>query len=298
MQSSARRPAGGLLPEPMTVHLAHYRHRLAGILGVPPRVNANWMIYLPMRGHRFRCALGVREARGPMWYLIPPGFAFAVDQPLGYEHYSAHFSANPYLGWEATVAASQAATADGWPDSPLADNPVTLELADARWRLCEEVRRRSELLAAFSRLIAHFQQGDRFRARLALVQLLERISAITASSSFARIAPFTEHLTCRAHEPASIDALARACGMSRMQLHRCCQQAYGAAPRELILRERLALAQLLLDSGQSVHVVARTSGFEDPYYFSRLFARRMGCPPSRWQGRKNRLPAHAAVPVA
>jgi AraC-like DNA-binding protein len=270
-------------PEPLVVHLAHYRSNLSLFQGVPARVNADWMLFLPLQPHRFHCPLGVREGLGPSWYLIPPGFPFAAQQQQGYEHYSAHFSSAGYVGWEQTVAASHLVDDSSWPVTTLRENPVTLRLADASWRLVNDVRDRHDLITAFSRLIACYRAGDQFRSRISLLQLLERAIAGDAADPLERIRPFADYLTFRVHEALSISELARSCGISRMHLHRCCLKAYGAAPREVILRERLGLSQQLLASGVGVHAAGAASGFEDPYYFSRIFSRRMGCPPSRWQ---------------
>lgn len=268
-------------PEPMVVHLAHFRPDLPQFSSIPPRVNDDWMLLLPLRRHRFRCRLGHRDG-GPALYVIPPGFPFAAEMADGYRHYSAHFSDAAYVGWDETSRRANRVSDASWARRTLLENPVTLTLADASWRLATDAARRADLVGAFARLVARFQAGDAFRSRLALTQLLERAIAGSEADPLERIRPFADHLAWRVHEPATVSALARACGISRMQLHRLCRQAYGAGPKELLLRERLALARQLLERGQSVRVAAEASGFEDPYYFSRLFARRMGRPPSRW----------------
>jgi len=267
----------------MRVHLAHYRAHLAHFAGVPARVNDDWMVFMPLRAHRFRCPHGVHEAAGAMWYVIPPGLPFAADQPNGYEHYSAHFSDAGHVGWEATVAASARVADAGWPARPMAGNPVTLRLADARWQLMTDARERGDLVASFAALVSCFQAGDAFRTRIALTHLLERGRAVSRNHPLERLRPFTEHLLYHLGSDLPISELARACGISRMQLHRLCLQAYGRPPREVLLRERLALAQQLLAGGLSVQETAAACGFGDPYYFSRIFKRRLGQPPSRWR---------------
>jgi len=51
------------------------------------------------------------------------------------------------------------------------------------------------------------------------------------------------------------------------------------------LRRRMQLERAigLLCSGTSVKEAALGAGFSDPAYFSRVFARRFGVPPSRWR---------------
>jgi len=277
--------------EPMRVHLAHYRGHLAQFAGIPARVNSDWMLFMPLRAHRFRCALGVLQASGAMCYVIPPGLPFATEQPNGYEHYSAHLSDAEYVGWEATVAASRRIDDAAWPATPLTANPVTLALADARWLLWTEARERGDLIAAFSALVSCFQTGDSFRTRIALSQLLDRVRMAARSHPLERLRPFTEHLLHHLADDVPIGTLAHACGISRMQLHRLCLQAYGRPPREVLLGERLDLAQQLLDGGLGVQETARACGFRDPYYFSRIFRRRLGHPPSRWRERAPARPA-------
>jgi len=271
--------------EPMRVHLAHYRGHLAHFAGIPPRVNSDWMIFMPLRAHRFRCPLGVLQAPGAMCYVLPPGLPFATEQPAGYAHYSAHLSDAGHVGWEATVAAARRVEDASWLGTPLTANPVTLALADARWRLWTDARERADLIASFSTLVSCFQTGDAFRSRIALTQLLDRVRAVSRSHPLERLRPFTEHLLHHLADDVPIGALAQACGISRMQLHRLCLQAYGRPPREVLLQERLGLAQQLLDGGLGVQQTATACGFSDPYYFSRLFRRRLGQPPSRWRFR-------------
>jgi AraC-like DNA-binding protein len=51
------------------------------------------------------------------------------------------------------------------------------------------------------------------------------------------------------------------------------------------LRRRMQLerASSLLRSSTSVKEAALGAGFSEPAYFSRVFARRFGVPPSRWR---------------
>jgi AraC-like DNA-binding protein len=265
----------------LTVHLAHRRADLPGMAGITPRSHANWMLLMPLDAHTWRCALGVRRSDGPALYLIPPGFAFAVDSRR-YRHYSAHFSEDSYTGWRETSSRQRLIAEPRWPLTPMAADPQTLRIHNASWRLVSPEAGRADLLAAFDRLIAAYQTGDRFRALVALLQLLERICANQRGDEASHLRRFADHLAFRGHQAATVGALARDCGMSRVHLHRLCLRVYGVSPKELLLRERLAIACRALERGVSVGAAATAAGFSDPYYFSRLFARRQGAPPSRW----------------
>ena len=73
-------------------------------------------------------------------------------------------------------------------------------------------------------------------------------------------------------------------GVSRSYLHRAFRAAFGCAPGAYLTDYRLDRAsQLLRHSTLSVGAVAASVGFSDPFYFSRLFRRRMGLSPSDYR---------------
>jgi AraC-like DNA-binding protein len=268
----------------VTVHLAHQRPDLPGHAGMAPRAHQSWMLLLLLNAHVFRCPLGTRESKSPVLYLLPPGQAFAVDM-RSYRHYSAHFSEEAYSGWRETSARNMPVTDENWSRGPLRQNPETLKLVDTSWHLFEAVESRADILAAFDRLVASYQTKDRFSTVVALLSLLERSASAKPSSDGSRLRRFADHLAFRGDRPMTVAELARDCGMSRMHLHRLCMGVYGVAPKELLLRERIAVSCRALERGASVHQAAHAAGFDDVYYFSRSFARRQGVPPSRWAGR-------------
>jgi AraC-like DNA-binding protein len=267
--------------ERVTLHLAHVRGDVPGVSGIPPRMQTDCMLLMPLHAHRWRCALGERAADGPVLYVIPPRFPFALEMER-YRHYSAHFSEATHRGWSATAERKLPADDAQWSRAQLARNPETLQLRGASWRLINPVESRDDLLAAFDRLIDAYLGGDRFRALAALLGLLERLPRADRLEQ-GRLQSLADHLAFRAHVPLSVAAIARGCGMSRMHLHRMCMRIYGVSPKELLLRERMAIACRQLEGGASVAKAAQVAGFEDPSYFSRLFARRQGRPPSRWR---------------
>ncbi len=268
----------------LTVHLAHHRADVASLTGIRPGMNPAWVLLLPLAPHRWRCAAGWRDADGATLYVIPPGFGYALDLPR-YRQFSANFSDGVHRGWREASRRRRAVPSGDWMSAPMRENPETLRLGDASWRLVNPLGRRDDVLVAFGRLVAAYQRGDRFRMLAALLQSLERVVPPMRNEDDARLRAFADHLAFRGSHAASVAELARACGISRSYLHQLCLRTYGASPKELLLRERLALACGELERGGSVRQAAGVAGFGDEFYFSRLFRSRQGMPPSRWATR-------------
>ncbi|MDA3961527.1 MAG: AraC family transcriptional regulator [Planctomycetota bacterium] len=89
-----------------------------------------------------------------------------------------------------------------------------------------------------------------------------------------------EYLDAEFAQDVSIAGLARDHHMSASQLSRRFKSAFGISPSTYLQEVRLREALRLLAEGCAVSVVAPMVGFDDPKYFARVFARRMGMPPS------------------
>ena len=82
--------------------------------------------------------------------------------------------------------------------------------------------------------------------------------------------------------PASVETLAARIGVSTSRLARACAET-GASPLAILNDRRLVEAKRLLAfTRASVADIAYATGFSDPAYFSRIFARRFGVPPRAW----------------
>jgi len=89
--------------------------------------------------------------------------------------------------------------------------------------------------------------------------------------------------------PLSIGEQAAALGHTPSSLRQLVQGAAGVGPKELVLQLRMQRAQqLLAESDHPVERVARLVGYDDGAYFSRIFARRVGLPPSAFRQRYSR----------
>jgi AraC family transcriptional activator of pobA len=94
------------------------------------------------------------------------------------------------------------------------------------------------------------------------------------------VARFRALIEERYRSHAGVDDYARACRVSPKRLRAACQRIAGAAPARLIQsRLMLEARRLLLYSDMTIAETAYYLGFDDPAYFSRLFAREAGVSP-------------------
>ena len=101
--------------------------------------------------------------------------------------------------------------------------------------------------------------------------------------------PHTEKLeTARTYIQANfrkninIESLSKSLNLSVSYFRKLFTQAYGQSPQQYIISLRINTAYDLLASGEvNVSEVAILSGFDDIYYFSKLFKRRTGFSPSQ-----------------
>jgi AraC-like DNA-binding protein len=85
-----------------------------------------------------------------------------------------------------------------------------------------------------------------------------------------------------------IPGLAREVGLSATHFRRRFRAYTGRSPVEYIRDLRMAEAQRLLREGVPIKQVAATVGYEDPFYFMRVFRAVIGTPPGAFARRHSR----------
>lgn len=97
-------------------------------------------------------------------------------------------------------------------------------------------------------------------------------------------------LELHAHEKVSLDALSVEFHLSRRQLERIVRKETGLSVTANIHEIRIARAARILSGGRStVGEVAAQVGYEDPAFFSRLFARQLGVTPGQYRRERERV---------
>lgn len=77
--------------------------------------------------------------------------------------------------------------------------------------------------------------------------------------------------------------LAQNLGISYSHFRRVFKASTGIPPQHYLLDLRINQAkQLIEEGGSKLSEIARTLGFDDPFYFSRLFKQKTGVSPSQW----------------
>jgi AraC-like DNA-binding protein len=126
---------------------------------------------------------------------------------------------------------------------------------------------------AVNRLLRLSMQHNAVQLTGALYDLIGQAGAPPEDSVAARLA----ELACT---PMSVEEYAGTLGLSVKELRDAVRRTTGSTPQELVLSTRLSSAKVLLaEEDLSVAAVARRVGYDDPAYFSRLFAARVGMSP-------------------
>ncbi|WP_080838863.1 AraC family transcriptional regulator [Cohnella massiliensis] len=99
-----------------------------------------------------------------------------------------------------------------------------------------------------------------------------------------RLAPVLAYMETHYADPLHVHMLAGMAGLSRYHFGRLFKAVTGRTITEYIAWIRLSNAeQLLRNTTQTISEIAEMTGFHDIYYFSRMFKKMNGLPPTEWR---------------
>jgi AraC-like DNA-binding protein len=142
--------------------------------------------------------------------------------------------------------------------------------------------------------VDHVQHGrpDTASLRALAVLLVNELRAAltrpaaTVADVPPRLARMQEYITSHLRRPLTIGEVAAAGGISESTAERLFRLHTGRAVGQWLTAKRMSAARdLLRTTNSSVSQAARAVGFDDPSYFSRLFRRTHGVPPSTYTAR-------------
>ena len=128
-------------------------------------------------------------------------------------------------------------------------------------------------------------------AILANVMRLTRISGTggpdVGAPKYELVARFRRLVELRYREHAGLAAYTADLGVSEARLRRACLSVAGQSPAELVhLRLLVEAERQLRYTSMSIAQIAYHLGYQDPAYFSRFFATRMGLSPRAFRSRQ------------
>lgn len=207
------------------------------------------------------------EVVGPSLVWVQPGARHGYGSTEGWEQFWLLLAGRGVLPFESVLGASRARPVIALGGEPAGirglfdDLRATLDAVGARDALAASVLAQRVLLAVAEATV------DMGAAPPGL------------ASRFAELAA----------DPLPMSARARVLGLTVRELQSRLREETGLSPAEVVIQVRLGRAQALLaETDLTVAAIAHQVGYDDPAYFSRLFARRVGEPPTAFRAAQRR----------
>lgn len=134
------------------------------------------------------------------------------------------------------------------------------------------------------------ETAEKFKCTSIFYNILSYISAIdNASYAYKKSSNIIEPAISFLHDnifstTLRVDDLHSLCGISDTYFRKIFKATFGTTPQAYIINKRLSHARSILLNGDysTIADVSLSVGYQDPFYFSRLFTNRYGVPPSEY----------------
>lgn len=124
---------------------------------------------------------------------------------------------------------------------------------------------------------------------LTLSELIDSASEGRQPDDYSYVQGAVDHMAMNYSYPISIDSVADHVGISRSQLFREFKKYTGVSPKEYLTGLRIRKAcELLADTSLNITEVAVSVGYDNSLYFSKVFSKEMGEPPTAWRERHSK----------
>ena len=139
-------------------------------------------------------------------------------------------------------------------------------------------------------MLAQKLNNEKIHVNSLFLQLMDALSGsrkeIIPDSASSRVLRAVMQLSWERRAPKKIPYYAAMCGMSTARFAVVFKEATGRTPTEFLEDARMEDAKKLLDKTTlTVSEVSASVGYRDPLYFSRIFRRRFGVPPTEYRKR-------------
>lgn len=125
-----------------------------------------------------------------------------------------------------------------------------------------------------------------------LAPILGQANSLSAEgqTDYPRLQRVIRYIDDNLSEPLSVGQLAALNGHSEGHFSRWFSRLMGTSAKRFIVNKRIEQAtKLLLFSSQNIDAIARQCGYQDALYFSRIFKRHIGLPPTEYRKIKSGL---------
>lgn len=255
------------------VHLAHFVADPRGLSIEPRYIEDFELVYISSGEGVYRLLdLEIPYRRGSL-ILTPPYLRHSYS-PVGkaVDHYALHF--DPSEGASASYRENLRYRGGSSGLSIVYNDAAPLSFHYPAFS-----RRALDLFERITRLYRELSVGAYASAPLRMASsILELLALVVASSAgedrrgAGRFAASAARLDERFTEKATIPELAALEGYSPNYYAAEFAKAYGVSPIDYLHAKRIALAkELLVSTHDSIGSIAAVCGYEDPYYFSKVF---------------------------
>lgn len=208
---------------------------------------------------------------------IAAGQAVVLPQGVAHEYYAHH--SHPWtLYWvhfDGSNIPSFLSLLPNETHSPyfLLDTPNEFETIFRDLLACRQVSYQSTIFIKASTILQRL-----------LIELSIQYPDKNANMSLTRFEQVDYYLRENIAKSLTLDDMAMAFGLSKFYFAKKFQKTVGVSPVRYFTEKKIHFACKLLDSGdQSIKSIAAQLGYDDAYYFSRLFKNIMGLSPSQYR---------------
>ena len=266
---------------------------------IPNRIIYDFEIILVMSGAvLFTLGGQTRRAEAGTLIFIPPFTPHALQTPdaAPYAHFAVHFDFRPDTPPTAEQPEGREPYEIVWPGGTQA--PPFTTLAPGHW-ISQALGEITEWRANEGDPLSGLESSCRL-ARV-LAQLLrwgpraETRETPGARINHERMARVLAHIAVNLAAPLTVKDLARVANVGRSRFMTLFREATGGSPHQYIQGKRIAEARrLLADPSLRIKQIAAMTGFDDRFYFSKVFRRVDGLTPTQFRAAV--LFDHSAAP--
>jgi AraC-like DNA-binding protein len=169
-----------------------------------------------------------------------------------------------------------------------AEPQAMASFAGTKAEIARPVIRDARLLRAARRLFRRMERGEGLACEEALAETCTLVMARHGTMPPPRAVPadvsrVRERLADDLLDPPSLAEMAALTGLSRYQVLRRFESAYGLPPHAWLLQQRAERARGLIRDGWDLAAAAAASGFADQSHMTRVFTLRFGFTPGAWR---------------